>query len=320
MKTGKPRGWSMGSPVRSKRSVSKNSGFTLIELLVVVAVIALLIGLLLPAIGLARNTARTLVCQTKLRTLGQIGAVYAADSDDEIFALRADTIDDSLRNIVSDLTLRLRHATDILRARTEWDTAFPPGTSIGGNDPLALTYLVLYDYLLQEGLEGNVVCPSDDFALRLQENLFEATGWRDVWESMGSSYVPVPATFIDDDSTFFAAGPVAGIPASLTGYRRFYKPRHLVDVASPSSKVWMHESFQLHFGPKYLYSVEEVKQPLLFFDGSVVIKEVADSNLGGSTLAPGPEGSFTQTYGGDYIHPSPDDYVIKNAEVSVGLA
>lgn len=60
----------------------KRSGFTLIELLVVISIIALLIGILLPALGTARSAARSLVDQSQLRTLGQGQNFYASDSDD----------------------------------------------------------------------------------------------------------------------------------------------------------------------------------------------------------------------------------------------
>lgn len=60
----------------------KSRGFTLIELLVVIAIIALLIGILLPALGAARATARSLVDQSQLRSLGQGQNFYASDNDD----------------------------------------------------------------------------------------------------------------------------------------------------------------------------------------------------------------------------------------------
>jgi prepilin-type N-terminal cleavage/methylation domain-containing protein len=57
-------------------------GFTIIELLVVVSIIALLVGMLLPAIGKARDTARVNVSKNNLRQLGVAHKTYAADWSD----------------------------------------------------------------------------------------------------------------------------------------------------------------------------------------------------------------------------------------------
>ena len=61
---------------------TRSRGFTLIELLVVVAIIALLIGILLPALGSARLAARNAVSFSNLRSLGQINFVYVGESRD----------------------------------------------------------------------------------------------------------------------------------------------------------------------------------------------------------------------------------------------
>ncbi|QDU70684.1 type II secretion system protein [Mucisphaera calidilacus] len=59
-----------------------NSGFTLIELLVVISIIALLIGILLPALGAARRAAQDMSCLSGLRQLSLGAQYYAFDNDD----------------------------------------------------------------------------------------------------------------------------------------------------------------------------------------------------------------------------------------------
>lgn len=64
--------------------MNRRTAFTLIELLVVISIIALLIGILLPALGAARETARRSVCLSNVRQTLIGTAAYATDHGDAL--------------------------------------------------------------------------------------------------------------------------------------------------------------------------------------------------------------------------------------------
>jgi len=68
----------------------KKQNFTLIELLIVVAIIAILAGLLLPALASARRTAYQAVCSSNLNQIGKAEAMYSGDYSDYIVPVWGD--------------------------------------------------------------------------------------------------------------------------------------------------------------------------------------------------------------------------------------
>jgi prepilin-type N-terminal cleavage/methylation domain-containing protein/prepilin-type processing-associated H-X9-DG protein len=71
---------------RQRRTVrpDRSGGFTLIELLVVVAIIALLISILLPALGRAREQGKASVCKSNLHQLSLATRYYTQDNSDRL--------------------------------------------------------------------------------------------------------------------------------------------------------------------------------------------------------------------------------------------
>jgi len=67
-------------------TADRQHGFTLVELLVAVAIIALLIGILIPAVGKARSAAESAVCGSNIRQLALANLMYADSNEGRFVA------------------------------------------------------------------------------------------------------------------------------------------------------------------------------------------------------------------------------------------
>ncbi len=85
----------MKATFRPRNAGKNRCAFTLIELLVVIAIIAILAGLLLPALAKAKNKGKGAGCMNNSKQLATANAIYTGDNDDKLtFAWLTATIYD----------------------------------------------------------------------------------------------------------------------------------------------------------------------------------------------------------------------------------
>jgi prepilin-type N-terminal cleavage/methylation domain-containing protein len=294
--------------------------FTLIELLVVIAIIALLISILLPALGSARQRAQLLLSLNNQRQHGVASASYGAENNSRAYTfswkpgqvpqttnheLAANCAALNPGNAGTHARAAVLQQLDIVSRRyTDARLEPVPATAPANHTPYVLyNHLVINDHIGEVLPSEMVISPGDKARNHWQKNIDEylddprnnayrppsaATSFRDLWRwGFSSSYTTVSAHYSPD----VGGNPGRGYPNTVrraNNNSSYFMPtdpnvlgrRKLEDVAYPSKKVLLYEVYQRFNGPEQYFGFEDSQVPVLFYDGHSENAATKDANYG----------------------------------------
>jgi prepilin-type N-terminal cleavage/methylation domain-containing protein len=257
--------------------IAGRGGFTLIELLVVIAIIAMLIGILLPAMGEARRTSQRIVSLANLRTNGLIMSAYSNDNNDDF---------------VNPFTPATQCGGGLLGGTKAWvwvygeecmrGWPYEPGYSTQGSESYGYHWIAhtIYTDVDTASRGANIYSPGDA-ALKnwLRENT-DSSAQTDYTWIFPSSYWYPPVFW--QSHTRFAS---FDRPIANRNNKFFFRRNKTTDVLYPAKKVMIFESKDYAAKDQPMWNNPKARPGVALSDGSGQTINMADVVADTDTIA-----------------------------------